>query len=84
MEATESDGLTMSGIEKWLMEEKSFGITGAGILLSLCLIIFSVWLFLKQRSTTIYLDGKSYEIVGFAKSVDHGQDIFMPVYKEKR
>lgn len=86
MEVMESVGSTMSNIERWLTEERSYGITGASILLSVLLSSFLIWAFSKKIHSinNFVLDGKSYEIAGLAMQNDHGNIFYTPVYKERK
>jgi hypothetical protein len=75
----------MLSIERWLLEEKSFGITGGGILLSVFLI--GIFLFIrsayqKRHRNELILDGKRYVISGMAQVDDKGKTMFFPLYKE--
>lgn len=79
-------GSMMSSTEKWLMEEKSFEITGVGILLSVVflslMIGFSAGIrFDRSRNDKFFLNKKPYQMTGIAE-VPGEKGIYIPVYKE--
>lgn len=75
----------MLNVEKWLQEEKLFGMSGAGILLSvflICVVVFIRMKYHESRKYDVVLEQKRYVIAGMAQMEDGGKKIFVPVYRE--
>ena len=80
-------GWTMSNIENWAAAERSFEITNGRILLSvsvLFLFLLGASYILSARLSIVKINGHEYQAIGMAQTEDHGNKIFMPVYKEIR
>ena len=79
-------GSMMSSAEKWLMEEKSFGITGVGILLSVLVFFGLVFTFIKltRNRDSFAVGAKTYYIIGAAQIEDNGRKVYVPVYQEMK
>jgi len=77
-------GSTMSSVVRWLKEEKSFGITGVGILFNaffLIIIAFVGSYIWHESRQQFWINNTPYGMVGIAE-IQPG--IYTPVYKEKK
>lgn len=84
--ATRWAGSMTSAIEQWLAREKSYGITGGSILLSLFLMAFAFWIGVvveRQSKNRIELQGHDFGIIGMAE-VPGNPGVFIPAYKENK
>lgn len=77
-------GSVTSNIERWVQEERSYGITGVGILLSFFFIFISIGLYigLKFQKSRFEVMGRSFSIAGAAQINDGGRVVYVPVYEE--
>lgn len=80
-------GSMMSSIGKWLMEARSFEITGAGILFNGLVLIGLLAICLhwtKVSRHSFWMDGKHYRAVGLFQMQDKDRVLFSPVYTEEK
>lgn len=83
------DGWTMSSIAKWLGQEKSYAITGVGLLLSISLVALLLGFVAGMKwdqikSEVLNFGSKRYMLVGLAKPNGMEDDLYMPIYKEAK
>ena len=75
----------MFNIEKWLKAEKSLGITGVGILLSVLIILLIGYTAYRRDQLDrdfVTIGGKQFAIVGMGQVNANGEISYVPVYKE--
>lgn len=80
-------GWMMSNIERWLVEERSYAITGVGVLLFSLFIGTILGMFLgikydRSRLDIVSFGNQQFKLIGMAKIADNnGKDVFAPVYE---
>lgn len=87
---TRPAGWRTSSVARWYREERSYGITGAGLLFSAAYLFFilGVWLgvkYAKTKNGSFIVGAKTYVVAGLGEIRDASfgeEKVFTPVYRE--